>query len=114
MHCEKPACAEVCSVGAISKRSDDGIVVVDSDKCTGCQDCYSACPFDIPQFGKDGIMQKCDYCLETGGFPACTETCPGEALFSGTINDLMKKADEHGKTIKRLDEAVGASIIIVN
>ena len=113
MHCEKPACAEVCPTKAIIKRFEDGIVVVDRDKCNGCRECYSVCPYEIPQFGKDGIMQKCDYCLMSGRIPACAETCPGEALFSGTLNDLMKKADVNGKTIRRLDEPVGASIIIV-
>jgi len=113
MHCEKPACAEVCTSGAISKRPDDGIVVVDRDKCNGCRDCYSACPYKIPQFGKDGIMQKCDYCLESDGIPACTESCPAEALFSGSLDDLLRKATESGKSVRRLEEPVGASVIIV-
>ncbi|HEY95753.1 MAG TPA: 4Fe-4S dicluster domain-containing protein [Dehalococcoidia bacterium] len=113
MHCERPACVEVCTVGAITKRSADGIVVIDKAICSGCRDCFAACPYDVPQFGKDGIMQKCDYCLEFGRVPACTESCPGEALFYGTLDDLMKKADENGKVVRRLDEPVGGSIIIV-
>ena len=45
LHCAEPACEDACPAGAISKRAEDGIVVVDKDKCTGCQDCYSACPY---------------------------------------------------------------------
>ena len=57
MHCDKPACAAVCPTGAIVKRVEDGIVVVDRDKCNGCQDCLPACPYGVPQFGTDGITQ---------------------------------------------------------
>ena len=113
MHCEKPACVEVCPTGAITKRSEDGIVVVDKDKCNGCRECFNACPFDIPQFGKDGIMQKCDYCLESGRIPACTESCPGEALFYGALDELLKKAGGKGKTVRFLEEPTKPSIVIV-
>jgi anaerobic dimethyl sulfoxide reductase subunit B (iron-sulfur subunit) len=113
MHCERPACAEVCTAGAITKRSNDGIVVVDKDKCNGCRDCFTACPYNIPRFGQDGIMQKCDFCLESGGIPACTKSCPAEALFSGSLDELLRKARESGKSVRRLEESVGASIIIV-
>lgn len=61
LHCEKPSCAAACPTGAISKRPEDGIVIVDKAKCNGCKDCFEACPYGIPQFGKDGKMQKCDY-----------------------------------------------------
>jgi anaerobic dimethyl sulfoxide reductase subunit B (iron-sulfur subunit) len=88
MHCAKPACVKVCPTGAIAKRVEDGIVVVDSDKCNGCQECFYACPFDVPQFGKDGTMQKCDFCIETGREPACVASCPAEALRCGTMEEL--------------------------
>ena len=93
MHCEKPACVDVCPARAISKRAVDGIVVVDQRKCTGCRSCVTACPFHVPQYGQTGIMQKCDMCLERldqGKQPLCVATCPGEALKFGTIEDLIK------------------------
>lgn len=65
MHCEEPACAAVCPAGAITKRAEDGIVVVDRDKCIGCHYCYFACPFGIPDYD-DGGMDKCDMCLSLG------------------------------------------------
>ena len=111
MHCEKPACAAVCPTGAIIKRAEDGIVVVDRDKCNGCQDCLSACPYGVPQFGVDGIMQKCDFCIETGRKPACAVSCPAEALRYGTIDDLLEIAPD--KTTERMDGATEPSIIIV-
>jgi anaerobic dimethyl sulfoxide reductase subunit B (iron-sulfur subunit) len=98
MHCSKPACLEVCPTEAITKRAEDGIVVVDRDKCNGCRECLSACPFDIPQFGHDGTMQKCDFCIGLPGGPACVTSCPAESLYCGTMEELSglvnRKANE--------------------
>ena len=88
MHCADPACVPACPIGAISKRIEDGIVVVDKDKCNGCRDCFAACPFGVPQFGSDGIMQKCDLCNGLGKEPACVPSCPAEALSYGTMDEL--------------------------
>jgi anaerobic dimethyl sulfoxide reductase subunit B (iron-sulfur subunit) len=112
MHCEKPACVAVCPTGAIHKRVEDGIVVVDRDKCNGCQDCFPACPYGVPQFGKDGKMQKCDFCTGIGSGPACAVSCPAEALYSGTLDELLEMA--RGKAAKRMDGATKPSIIIVS
>jgi anaerobic dimethyl sulfoxide reductase subunit B (iron-sulfur subunit) len=93
MHCEKPACVQVCPSGALSKRVQDGIVIVDQSKCIACRSCAEACPFDVPQYGKSGIMQKCNMCLERieqNKQPQCVETCPGEALKFGTMEELME------------------------
>jgi len=111
MHCEEPACLEVCPTGAISKRAEDGIVVVDSDKCNGCRDCAAACPYGIPQFGKDGKLQMCDYCTPTGRPPACAVSCPAEALFYGTLEELWARAA--GKPAKRMGGVAKPSIIVV-
>ena len=94
MHCGKPACAAVCPVGAITKRPEDGIVLVDRKQCIGCHACLVACPFGVPQYGRDGTMQKCNLCLdrlEAGGSPAFTATCPGEALQFGTMEEFSRK-----------------------
>ncbi len=107
-HCEDPVCIPVCPVSAIVKREEDGIVVVDSDKCLGNEECDSkclkACPYDAPQFGpeKGAKMRKCNYCLDRfieGKLPACIETCRTRALDAGTIEELESK---YGK-IKEAD-----------
>ena len=114
MHCGKPPCIEVCPTGAISKRSEDGIVVVNRDKCNGCQDCFPACPYGVPQFGKDGIMQKCDFCTGLGKAPECAESCPAEALDYGILDKLLKKAKEKGKSARRMEGPTRPSIIIAS
>jgi Fe-S-cluster-containing dehydrogenase component len=95
MHCLEPACVEVCPEGAISKRSQDGIVVVDRDKCVGCQVCLEACPFEVPAFGTDEKMQKCDMCLNrievNAESPPCVETCPTEALTFGKMEKQERR-----------------------
>ncbi|MBW2090900.1 MAG: 4Fe-4S dicluster domain-containing protein [Deltaproteobacteria bacterium] len=98
-HCLEPACADCCPVEAISKREEDGIVVVDSDICLGkddCGACDDACPYDAPQFGpeEDAKMQKCNLCLERlekGEKPVCVESCPMRALDSGPVEELKAK-----------------------
>lgn len=114
MHCAKPACAAVCPTGAISKRSEDGIVVVDQTKCIGCRYCAFACPFGAPQFGSSGLMQKCDLCLERtaqGKDPACVATCTTKALHSGTMEELAKLSSD--KTARSLVGATQPSVFIV-
>jgi anaerobic dimethyl sulfoxide reductase subunit B (iron-sulfur subunit) len=113
MHCAKPACMAVCPTGAITKRAQDGIVVVDQSKCIGCRYCFFACPFGAPQFGDDGTMQKCNYCLDrtTKGLdPACVATCPAHALHAGSMEELAKLAGE--KAALKLVAATEPSVII--
>jgi anaerobic dimethyl sulfoxide reductase subunit B (iron-sulfur subunit) len=111
MHCGNPACIEACPTGAISKRAEDGIVVVERDKCNGCQNCFSACPYGVPQFGDDGIMQKCDFCAGIGIEPACAASCPAEALNFGILDELLEMTK--GKGGKRMSGPTEPSIIIV-
>jgi anaerobic dimethyl sulfoxide reductase subunit B len=98
MHCADPACAKYCPVNAIIKRAEDGIVVVDRDKCIGCKTCLKSCPFGAPQFGADGKMQKCDMCLGqldlTRESPPCSETCPTRALTLAKMDDQRKISTE--------------------
>ena len=82
-HCAEPPCIAACPPGAISKRADDGIVVVDREKCDGCRQCLEACPFGAPEFDQDGVLQLCDLCLDRlaeGGRPICSDACPTGAL----------------------------------
>jgi anaerobic dimethyl sulfoxide reductase subunit B (iron-sulfur subunit) len=93
-HCAGAPCIKVCPSGAILKRSD-GIVIVNQDDCIGCNACLDACPFGIPQFDEDGLMQKCDMCLdriENGQTPMCAATCPTQALRWGTLEELSSFA----------------------
>lgn len=95
MHCSEPGCVAVCPAEAVTKRPEDGIVVVDRSECIGCGSCAESCPFGAPQYGKDGTMQKCDMCVERlarDKQPVCVETCPGEALQFGTMEQLSKLA----------------------
>jgi anaerobic dimethyl sulfoxide reductase subunit B (iron-sulfur subunit) len=113
MHCADAACAKVCAVGAITKRADDGIVVVDQSKCIGCKACSLACPFGVPQFGKDTKMQKCNLCvdrLQAGKQPACVWTCPGGALHAGTMEDLAKLGQPN--SAKQLAGVTQPSVLI--
>jgi anaerobic dimethyl sulfoxide reductase subunit B (iron-sulfur subunit) len=97
LHCAKAPCAAACPTGAISKRIEDGIVVVDRQKCIGCRTCLDVCPFGVPQYGEDGTMVKCDMCLERLGHgqrPVCVETCPTRALQWGTVEALSNLASQ--------------------
>lgn len=95
-HCAEPTCIPVCSTGAISKRSEDGIVLVNQDLCIGCTACLPACPFAVPQFGLNEKMQKCDFCLNQPGSPAppCVRTCPTQALTVARLSLEEKGAQE--------------------
>lgn len=108
LHCVDPACISICPSQAISKRPADGIVFVDSSKCTGCRACEDACTFGVPQFGIDGTMQKCDLCApddshQAAAFlkaPPCVITCPTNALELKILTAAQKlKAEDSMKNI---------------
>lgn len=106
-HCEKPICVEVCPTQAMHKR-DDGVVLIDAEKCIGCRYCDWACPYGAPQFNEtNGKMTKCNFCedlLANGEPPACVAACPVRALDFGDIGELRAK---YGNTaaIEPLPEA---------
>jgi sulfite dehydrogenase (quinone) subunit SoeB len=97
LHCEEPACVEVCPTGASFKRSEDGIVLVDEDLCIGCKLCSWACPYGAREFDEDvGVMKKCTLCIdriynenlaEDERVPACVSTCPASARHFGDLGD---------------------------
>lgn len=99
LHCEDPACAAVCPVGAISK-GENGAVRVDRDLCIGCRACLNVCPVHAPQFGADGLMQKCDLCGD--GVPACVHACPTQALTLELVS-LEEKASIDGESVARYE-----------
>ena len=91
MHCADAPCLIACPAGALQRDSGTGAVVVASELCIGCHSCSIACPFGVPRFGRDGVMQKCDLCsarLEHGLEPACVRVCPTKALRQGDPNEL--------------------------
>ena len=82
-HCQDAPCASACPTGAIVQQEANGPVIVDRQKCVGCQACFEACPYGVPQFDENGLMHKCDLCLdrlEKGQSPICAATCPTGAL----------------------------------
>ena len=97
MHCEDADCVTVCPTGASYKRPEDGIVLVDQEKCMGCNYCAWACPYGARELDReDGVMKKCTLCIdriyddalpEAERQPACVLTCPTHARFFGDFDD---------------------------
>ncbi|MGW6426888.1 nitrate reductase subunit beta [Nocardia sp. NPDC055053] len=88
-HCLNPACVASCPSGAMYKRSEDGIVLVDQDKCRGWRMCVSGCPYKKVYFNhKTGKAEKCTFCyprVEVGLPTVCAETCVGRLRYIGLI-----------------------------
>ena len=88
-HCLNPACVSACPSGAMYKRTEDGIVLVDQDKCRGWRMCVSACPYKKVYFNhKTGKAEKCTLCyprLEAGLPTVCSETCVGRLRYLGVL-----------------------------
>ena len=83
MHCENPACVDVCPVSCIWKDEETGLVLYDNTECVGCRACLEACPYEGPVFDNDDKMSKCDGCIErvrSGLEPACVRVCPFDAI----------------------------------
>ncbi|MBK9477007.1 MAG: nitrate reductase subunit beta [Tetrasphaera sp.] len=88
-HCLNPSCAASCPSGAIYKRSEDGIVLVDQDACRGWRMCISGCPYKKIYFNhKTGKAEKCTFCyprVEVGIPTVCSETCVGRLRYIGIM-----------------------------
>ena len=97
LHCEDPPCVPVCPTGASYKREEDGIVLVDYDKCIGCKYCSWACPYGAREFDEERkVMTKCTLCVdritdaalpEAERKPACVLACPTNARLFGDVHD---------------------------
>ncbi len=99
LHCAVPLCATACPAEAIAKR-EDGIVVVNGEKCLGRDSCgmlcRDACPYGIPQFGSEenAKMQMCNFCLDRlaeDRKPTCVSACPMRALDAAPLDELKSK-----------------------
>jgi nitrate reductase beta subunit len=88
-HCLNPACAAACPSGAIYKRAEDGVVLVNEDKCRGWRMCVAACPYKKVYYNwNTGKSEKCILCfprLETGQAPACAHSCVGRIRYMGVL-----------------------------
>lgn len=94
-HCDSPECFRVCPERAFTKNKD-GIVKIDTDLCTGCGLCITACPYGAPQFDEiTKKVSKCQLCyhrLAKNLQPACVEACSSEAI---QLIDLNTMRDIH-------------------
>ena len=78
-HCDYPLCVKGCLTGARSVV--DGVVEIDRDKCIGCCTCVVSCPYGCVIPTEDGIVKKCELCVQTtGGKPMCVAHCPNAAI----------------------------------
>lgn len=127
-HCDTPPCTKVCPVDATFKRQD-GIVLIDNERCIGCRFCMAACPYSVRYFnwgaptnsrGKTtyspetgyprriGTVEKCDFCpemLEMGHLPHCASGCPMGAIYFGdqfedAVTNSKGETERLGKLLK--------------
>lgn len=95
--CENAPCVEACPTGA-SYRDEDGIVLVNTDACIGCQLCMSACPYGVRSYNAErNVVTKCSLCKERrekGEVPFCVYTCCGDARYFGDLDDPESDASK--------------------
>jgi len=99
-HCADAPCAAVCPVEAITRR-EDGVVILDSEKCTGCQACMDTCPYDAIAFNEaSDIAMKCNLCfhrVDKGLVPACADNiCPAHCIYFGTEEEIKRLTASNG------------------
>lgn len=104
-HCLNPSCVASCPSGALYKRSEDGIVLVDQDRCRGWRMCVTGCPYKKVYFNhRTGKAEKCTFCyprVEVGLPTVCSETCVGRLRYIGLV---LYDADRVGAAASVADE----------
>jgi nitrate reductase beta subunit len=101
-HCLNPACVASCPSGAMYKREEDGIVLVDQDACRGWRMCVSNCPYKKVYFNwQTGKAEKCTLCyprIEAGLPTICSETCVGRIRYLGLVLYDADRVEEAAST----------------
>ncbi|MGB5036053.1 MAG: nitrate reductase subunit beta [Blastocatellia bacterium] len=104
-HCLNPGCVAACPSGALYKRGEDGIVLVDQNRCRAWRSCIAACPYKKVFYNWfTGKSEKCILCfprLETGQAPACFHSCVGRIRYLGV---LLYDAEQIESVAKRPNE----------
>jgi len=113
-HCLNPACAASCPSGAIYKREEDGIVLIDQEKCRGWRMCVSGCPYKKVYYNwSTGKSEKCTLCyprIESGNPTVCSETCVGRIRYLGVMlydADRIEAAANAPETTDLYDAQLG-------
>lgn len=106
-HCANPTCVAACPSGALYKRGEDGIVLINQEKCRGWRACIAACPYKKIYYNwKTGKSEKCILCyprLETGQPPSCFHSCVGRIRYLGV---LLYDADRIPDAMRVPDQAL--------
>ena len=96
-HCEKPLCLEGCPASAYYRDEFTGAVILNENKCIGCNYCTWNCPYDAPKYSeKKGVVEKCQLCvslIKSEMMPACVNGCPTGALGFGEIPNKVNPID---------------------
>ncbi|MBM4483128.1 nitrate reductase subunit beta [Rhodococcus hoagii] len=101
-HCLNPSCVASCPSGAMYKRAEDGIVLVDQDQCRGWRMCVTGCPYKKVYFNhRTGKAEKCTFCyprVEVGLPTVCSETCVGRLRYIGIVLYDLDRVGEVAST----------------
>jgi nitrate reductase beta subunit len=104
-HCLNPSCVAACPSGALYKRGEDGIVLLNQQRCRGWRACIAACPYKKTYYNwQTGKSEKCILCfprLESGEAPACFHSCVGRIRYLGNV---LYDADQILAAAKRPDD----------
>lgn len=136
MHCENAPCVAACAAEGATYKRDDGIVVIDKEKCIGCKACIAACPYGAryyceseqgyfgelneyesamyPAYMPHGTVDKCTFCSERidgdGSVQACVAACPAGARYFGDLEEIKAKAEAEGGYQLLAEEGTNPSV----